>query len=161
MSPFGFSVGPPEGWREETRRIGDRMSMTIVCRFDHADGCAHTEDGWVCAEDCAVEDMASVGYKKTKDVDSLVAVKKETHRRWLRVEFTVTRFSERRRFYQGRCRASDRYVDHHVWYRGWALTTRGARRMMERAIEADRGAVVGVTQSSTHVSTPLERLLAR
>lgn len=157
---MSFSIGAPEGWRQEDRKVQvfekldfhgrkmkDAWMVAVVCRGEHAVLCEDTENGWVCHPSCTVEDMQSLGHPKII-VDELVRVDEVVSRRrrkiWhftvptLTVEWSATRVSVRYTFNNGRRHMSDKGTySYDTMYKGSCWTKRRARIDLRRAIEED------------------------
>jgi hypothetical protein len=135
MNPYGI----PDGYRIETRNVNrNGIVRDIPCRRDHLSSCEHTDVGWICDDDCPVEDMKSINQYKNID-DKLIDVERDVYHTsswfFFKVKYEATRVSIQRIFINGRCRFNDFTYSRSTWYSGFALTKGRARRKLAKEEE--------------------------
>lgn len=152
---MSFSIGIPEGWRQEDRRLQkvvtatghtDYLMLSVMCRGEHTDECEEVDEGWLCSEDCPVEDMDRFTDQEVI-VDELLEVRKivvrTRHQLWKvkipwKVNYQAQRVSAQAKSVNGRRRRGDRAdVTYAIFYWGECWTKRKARRELERQIQSD------------------------
>jgi hypothetical protein len=158
---MNFSTKVPEGWRMERRPIypqhqgsryehasGSPVTLAIICRGDHVaprlgePHCMVSENGWICCEECSVEDMRSTTCQEVT-TDELIGVEERVERiSWhglptLKFEWWATRISARRKFVNGRCRRPIADLSYETFYRGRSWGRKRAERDLEAAKAAD------------------------
>lgn len=150
---MNFSIGPPDGWRQELRPLfrvmtphgWDYIQIDVICKGEHAPGCQAVSEGWICHAACNVEDMPTLT-PWPQIVDELVCVREDIKhdKRWrwyfpLGFDWAVVRVSVQHEFRNGRRSMDDHgMLSEKTWYRGHCLTKRTARRQIVAAIENDR-----------------------
>lgn len=102
--PFqGIEYGPDEdGFMLEDRPIGNGMIVSIRYRGFHLDSCIKTDDGWVCNDNCHVEERESIN-KRSKIVDTPIEFKTNINKsKWFKYEWNIKQVYETRKFTDGR-----------------------------------------------------------
>lgn len=123
--------GARRGLKFEVRPLSEHLRRDVYYSGEHSKACRRTSDGWVCHVDCTVQDAPSTP-TTIIDVDDLINVLKDVKRRWLRLNWSLSRRSRRRRFVNGRCVVpTGEHIRTETWHQGKTWTRRGARRAME------------------------------
>lgn len=103
----------------------------IHCKGEHDSLCEQTDDGWICVDDCPVNDMISFN-AFVNEIDELIDVEEEIERDgWFMrkgVHWSMTRLSARRTFKNGRSFKSDCDYVRDKWFSGRTWTRWGAKK---------------------------------
>lgn len=130
----------PEGTRIESRCVskvnGTGVRRDIVCTGDHLPTCEETDVGWICNDNCPVEDLQSLN-RMVNVNDELIDVEKPIEREGLRVTWKMIRVSFQRTFVNGRCMKGDSTYSRETWHQGTTWTKWGARREINKIISAN------------------------